>query len=208
MRFYLALFFYGQSSRPIISIPLKSSGLMRSAYYYINAWKKDERKTFFVMTAFLALLSPILNLGSVRMVNDIVEDVKLSPILQAKAYYVGFSTAMVWSPYFGSIALVLYYTGLSVSNYILIGLTYSLLILLAGNLLYKRNASAKMEESIEEDELFPMNESSIHSKNTLKLLFILGLLIITLLVLENITGISMLLLVSLIALLFPIVWDF
>jgi hypothetical protein len=193
---------------PLISIPLKSSGLIRSAYYYINAWKKDERKTFFVMTVFLALLSPILNLGSVRMLHDVVEDVKLNPKLQAKAYFVGFSTAMVWSPYFGSIALILYYTGLQVSNYIFIGLAYSLLLLLAGNLLYKKNAIAQIDEPVEEDKIFPASESSIHAKNTIKLLIILGTLIITLLVLESITGISMLLLVSLIAMLFPVVWGF
>ncbi|MFZ3589968.1 hypothetical protein ACOI1C_11980 [Bacillus sp. DJP31] len=188
---------------PLISIPLRSSGLLESPYYFIDRWKNNEKKTFFSITAFLALLSPILNLGSVRIMNDIIQDIHLHPKLQANASFVGFATAMVWSPYFGSIALVLFYTGLQISDYILIGLTYAFLILIAGNVLYRKQSGVgKILETETEEE--SMTLLSSHKKNILILVGVLTSLIGLLLLLEKVTGESMLLLVSMIAFIFPL----
>ncbi len=190
---------------PLISIPLRRSGLLDSPYFFINLWKYKERQTFFSITAFLALLSPILNLGSVRIMNDIIEDIQLHPKLQANASFVGFASAMVWSPYFGSIALVLFYTGLPISDYILIGLSYALLILLVGNVLYRRQGLYPQMVQTQENKIL-INDMPIHKRNIIILTLILAALIALLLLLEKITGESMILLVTVIAILFPLLY--
>jgi hypothetical protein len=190
---------------PLLSIPLKISGLLDSAFYYMNRLSNSERKMFFSMTSFLALLTPILNLGSVRMLHEIVKNVNLHPRLRANSYFVGFSTAMVWSPYFGSVALVLYYLKLQMTDYIFIGLFFSFFLLLAGNIVYRKSSDLFYQEVAATETQSPDNTIH-HKKNIMVIIGMIGSLILSLLVIESLTGISMLLLVSISALVFPMVW--
>ena len=61
------------------------------------------------ITGTLFFLSPILNLASVRIINEFLEDLKLPSALTAKSYVVGFATASMWSPYFASVSLMIHY---------------------------------------------------------------------------------------------------
>uniref|UniRef100_A0A1S2LHW9 Uncharacterized protein n=1 Tax=Anaerobacillus isosaccharinicus TaxID=1532552 RepID=A0A1S2LHW9_9BACI len=65
-----------------------------------------------------------------------MSDLKLPTALSAKGYLIGFSTAIMWSPYFGSVSLVLYYLQMSVGAYILYGIGLSLVSLVVGNILF------------------------------------------------------------------------
>lgn len=191
---------------PLLAIPLKVSGYFASAHYYMTEWKHDSKKAFFGLSGLLALISPVLNMGSVRMVHEMANQLKFHPVILGKSYFIGFSTAMLWSPYYASIALVLFYVNAQVADYILVGLLFALVQLCVGNLLFRNWAKKQAIENPVEAEVPIGRSDSTHKKNILKLGSILMLLILSLLLLENVTGLSMILLVSLISLLFPPLW--
>ncbi|WP_096201526.1 hypothetical protein [Bacillus sp. FJAT-45350] len=192
---------------PLIAIPMKMSGYFQAASYYMDQWKKDSKKTYMGLSGFISLVGPILNLGSIRITHDMVESLKIKPAILAKAYLVGFSTTMLWSPYFASVALVLFYVDVRILDYMFIGLTLAIIQLIVGYLLFrswekkdKESFSAKEGPKVEKDG------EVIYKTKLLKLASMLAFLILFLLFLEYITPLPMLLLVSLIAILFPIVW--
>lgn len=193
---------------PMIAIPLKVNGYISAAFELANGWKGKPRKAFLGLSGFITMISPILNVGSVRMLDDVVKKLKFDPELLARAYFTGFSTALVWSPYFGSIALVLYYCNVEVNDYIVIGLSFALAQLLTGNILYMKSAK-RLELTSSDASIKPLEQSTRekgHSANIVKLLFILVSLITFILVLEELTKLPMLLLVSIIAIVFPFIW--
>ncbi|UOR11486.1 hypothetical protein [Halobacillus amylolyticus] len=200
---------------PMLSIPLKTGGYFHSLHYFLKKWENNPRLAFFGLSSFIALISPILNMGSVKMVHEMVEKLTINPMILGKSYLIGFSSAMLWSPYFASVAIVLHEVGGEISGYIGIGLTVAVIQLGIGNLLF-RNSSKKLylpsdeKEGREGSKALAVGEEegdpSTHVKSIAKLLGMLAALIASLLVLEYLTHISMLMLVSLIAIIVPILW--
>ncbi|WP_406944791.1 hypothetical protein ACJA3J_17750 [Halobacillus sp. SY10] len=196
---------------PLISIPLKAGGYFYSIKFFLKKWEDRPRLAFFGLSSSLALISPILNMGSVKIVHEMVEELKINPVILGKSYLIGFTSSMLWSPYFASVAIVLYEVGGQFNQYIGLGLTAALIQLVIGNLLF-RHSSRKMELSKEardqstetggKDEI----EEKAHFKNLWKIFFMILSMIFSLLLLEYVTHISMLTLVSLIAVIVPLAW--
>ena len=121
---------------PLLSIPLKHEGYFGSVSHLLHHLLNKPKKLYAGITGTLFLLSPILNLGSIRIINDFLEDLRLPSAMSAKSYVVGFSTAMIWSPYFASVSLVLHYFNVPFKQYLIYGIGLSILSLLIGNLLF------------------------------------------------------------------------
>ncbi len=199
---------------PLISIPFKIGGFFQTILYYLKKMATHSQKMFLSISTFLFCFGPILNLGSIRIVNEMVKDLRLNPILLAKAYLVGFSTVILWSPYFASVALVLYYLKLNVGEYIYLGLSLAVIQLVIGNLLYSlyynrverhQRLSFRPSENIEQMTISTEDRKG-HFKKMISLLLILLLLMFCLFMLEHITKWPMMLLVSLIAIFFPLIF--
>src|SRR4051812_43592647 len=94
---------------PLLSIPLRLSGYFEAVASLQRNLLHQPKKLYGGITGTLFLLSPILNLGSVRIINEFLEELKLPSAVSAKSYLVGFTTAVMWSPYFASVSLVLHY---------------------------------------------------------------------------------------------------
>lgn len=189
---------------PLLSIPLKSGPYLDAPIAYIEQVKNQPKKLFIGISGFLALLTPILNVGSVRILDELMRNRKLPDELLGRSYFTGFSTAMVWSPYFGSVALVLYYLDISYSEYFFIGMLFACTQLLTGNLLFafrnrKENfgSLASGQNGGEEITILPL---------VIKFVAVLGTLIAALVFLEYLTQLSMLVLVSLLAMIIPSIW--
>ncbi|MCF6094089.1 hypothetical protein L1765_08955 [Microaerobacter geothermalis] len=197
---------------PLISIPLKIGGYFDSIHFYMDRLKEDPRKLFGGISFFLFCLGPILNLGSIRVLHELIKDLNLHAKLLAKSYLVGFSTVILWSPYFASVALVLYYLDVPVSTYISLGLPMAFAQLLIGNLLF--GLWLKKKGYVSKDTiLFHFKEKGEQSfkggthRNKIIILFvILVFLMGSIFVLELLTKWPMMFLVSLISLLFPLIW--
>lgn len=196
---------------PLISIPLKAGGYFHSIKFFLKKWEDRPRLAFFGLSSSLALISPILNMGSVKIVHEMVEKLKINPVILGKSYLIGFTSSMLWSPYFASVAIVLYEVGGQFNQYIGLGLTAALIQLVVGNLLF-RHSSKKMGHGKEfrnqsaeaggKDEI----EEKAHFKNLWKIFFMILSMIFSLLLFEYVTHISMLTLVSLIAVIVPLAW--
>jgi hypothetical protein len=121
---------------PLLSIPLRLGGFFESISLLLHHLLHQPKKLFTGITGTLFLLSPVLNLGSVRIIHEFLEDLKFPSAMTAKGYIMGFTTAVMWSPYFASVSLVLHYLNVSFNEYILYGISLGLLSLIVGNILF------------------------------------------------------------------------
>lgn len=188
---------------PLLVIPIKGSGLIVIIQEFIDGTKSKPTKTFFGLTGLLAILSPILNIGGVRIVHEFVRNGSFHLSLLARAYFVGFSTAMVWSPYFGSVALVLYYLNVSYSHYFLIGIIFATVQIIIGNLLFFLKVKS-------EKDVFSTTKTEKSEKTYVKFFLktVIGLVVLigSVVGLEQLTHLPMLLLVSFMAIAIPLLW--
>lgn len=192
---------------PLIAVPLKLGGYFTSIHYYLQHYAAEPKKIFTSISLFIFTLGPVLNLGSIRVLHEILKDIKLNAKLAAKAYLTGFSSIILWSPYFGSVALVLYYLDVSVTDHILTALPLSFLILGMGNVLFRLQWKKESEvEKQQQAEASDVKEEKEHKRKLRKLGLLIALLMATVLILERVTHWPMMFLVSAISILFPIVW--
>jgi hypothetical protein len=106
---------------PLLALPLKLGGYFGAIHMLLQSYRHHPRKLFTGITSVLFILGPILNLGAVRIVDELLKDIKLPPVLLAKSYLIGFSTTMLWSPYYAAVGLVLYYLQIPVNAYMAYG---------------------------------------------------------------------------------------
>jgi hypothetical protein len=190
---------------PLLSIPLKMGGYFEAVSSLLHRFLNQPRKLYAGMTGTLFFISPILNLASVRILNEFIEELKLPSAMSAKGYLVGFTTALTWSPYFASVSLVLHYLNVPFSEYILYGLGLSIMSLIVGNLLFalweKRNP-IRYEAST--SEAFDRQ----HRTRLMKLGFLVVLLMSLCLSVEKLTNWSMIVIVCLISIAIPLIHAF
>lgn len=200
---------------PLISIPFKIGGYFDSIHHFLEKIIDQPKKMFGGISTFIFFFGPILNIGSVRVIHDLVRDLRLNSMLLAKAYIVGFSTVVLWSPYFASVALVLLHLDVPISKYIPLGLAFAILQLIIGNLLFwmwDRNGRLSDMSNFQSNVLQTDNVQHQASQNVsaisnlFKLFLTLFVLIGALLILEYFTIWSMLFLVSITAMLYPLIW--
>jgi len=133
-----------------------------------------------------------------------LEELKLPSAMSAKSYVVGFSTAMMWSPYFASVTLVLNYQNVPYSEYFLYGMGLSLLSLVLGNILFafwvKRNPLNIDEEAAS------ITFEKKHRNNLYKLVLFVILLISSCLLIERFTHWSMVVIVCLLSVIVPLLF--
>ncbi|WP_204524657.1 hypothetical protein [Litchfieldia alkalitelluris] len=186
---------------PLLSIPLRLGGYFEAISALLRNLLHQPRRLYAGITTTLFLLSPVLSLGSVRIINDFLKDLKLPSAVSAKSYLVGFSTSVLWSPYFASVSLVLYYLNIPFKEYILYGIALSLISLIIGNVLFvvweRKNPILEQSHQVQQLQKKYRNQLIILS------LFIV-LLMSTCLIIESITHWSMVVIVCLISIFIPL----
>ncbi len=188
---------------PLLAIPLRLGGYFKSVSRLLYNLLHHPQKLYAGITGTLFIVSPILNLGSVRIINEFLEDLKLPSVMSAKSYIVGFSTALMWSPYFASVSLVLHYLHVPFKDYVVYGMGISILSLVVGNLFFviweKRNPIAKGQTVIQ-----PIEKK--HRKKLMELILFVILLMIMCLFIESLTKWSMIVIVCLISIFVPLIF--
>lgn len=191
---------------PLMAIPLRTGGFFPAIHYTIAKWTADPRKLFGGMALFVFCLGPLLNMGAIRILHEMVREVKLGSTFLAKAYLLGFSALMLWSPYFASVASVLLYLDVPIQTYLPLGFSLAVVQLLVGNVLFaiwlrrQKGTFGRLSDDISSNE-------QIHMNKKMKQLaaIVIGLMLATLL-LEYATKLPMLILVILIVITFPLTW--
>lgn len=188
---------------PLLSIPLRLGGYFESIAVLLRNLLHQPKRLYAGITGTLFLLAPILNLGSVRIIHEFLEEIKLPSLMSAKSYHVGFTTAILWSPYFGSVSLVLLYLNISYKDFIAYGIGLSLLSLLVGNILFAFWEKAHPLA----DELAPVVPlEKSHRNQLIKLVLFVVILMSSCLIIEILTHWSMIVIVCLVSILIPVLF--
>jgi len=190
---------------PILSIPLKAGRYLEVVNFYVGRYTAKTCSLFFTLSSSVFGLSSIANLGSLRVLHNLVEDVKLPARFLARAYSVGFSSCMTWSPYFASVNLVLYYTGVPFNEYFLVGFIYGLLLLVTGNLLFYQDRACQNEVKAAGREVIEPESSKGKLKSLI--LNIIGLFVAVVIGEKVLPFSNMMFLVSILALVYAVIWS-
>jgi hypothetical protein len=190
---------------PLITVPLKIGEYLSSVEVYMRRFIHQPERLFSRIVLSVFILGPVLNLGSVQIMHEIFKKFSVkNTVLLAKAYSIGFSTVILWSPYFASVALILYHLGLPVLNYMLFGLPLAMLQLLTGIFLFRLNTSKKNKAEPLSQHAEKLDDC--HTSKIKRLLWLLLLLLLAVFILEWITQWPMMFLVSIISIVFPVLW--
>jgi hypothetical protein len=189
---------------PLLSIPFKMGGFFDSILLYLKRYQHHPGKMFTGISTVLFFLGPILNLGSIRIVHELLKDLRLNGTLLSKAYLVGFSATILWSPYYAAVGIVLLYLHVSIGSYMTYGFGIAVLFLVIGNVMFRLWARSRKLET-EPAASVPLTET--HRKRLKLLPVVIASLMLATIAAESVTHWSMLVLVSLLALLFPLLWS-
>ncbi|MFS0823906.1 hypothetical protein [Bacillus sp. 1P02SD] len=184
---------------PLLSIPLKLEGITKFVVSGLNRLKDDSRKLYYSVTSFMLILSPILNVGSIRMVNEFVSDLHVKQKLLSNAYFGGISPTFIWSPFFASLGIILYYTGLTYLEYFPIGIIFVFFQVVVAFLLVGPIRKRTTDSTIER------KKNQGFSPFYLLIIYVV-LLVCILILLEEITNKPMTLLVTVICIFLPILY--
>lgn len=187
---------------PMISFPLEGEGVIKTVVAKLNEWKEDPRKSFFGVSSFMMMLAPILNMGAIRVVHGFVGKTPMVPKLLSHAYIGGFTPAVVWSPFFASVGIVISMANMPYVTYMPIGIIFSLIMVFAAIILFrpeKNEIAATREEPV-----FEMEQDN--RRDYLLLILFVLFLVLLLIVLEFLTKLPMLLLVSMNCVFIPLLW--
>lgn len=189
---------------PLLSVPLKREGIIGSTVSYLDDLKSNQRSIFYGLSSVMVVVSPILNMGALRIVHGFVENIKIAPKVLSKSYYIGFTPSVIWSPFFASVGIVIYYLDITYLSYLPVGIAFALAQLVFGIFLFRPQAMIEKKAEMVQAQ----QEGTEQKKHVFMLVSYVFLIIVLLISLEQWLHKSMLLLVSIVCLLIPIAWFF
>jgi hypothetical protein len=188
---------------PLLSVPLKREGVIETIIVYLNEMKKNPRNTFYGISSFMLILAPILNMGALRIVHGFVESIRFPSEFLSRSYYIGFTPAVIWSPFFASVGIVLFYLDITYLSYVVVGVLFALLQMVVGFFLFRPKVINI--QNVKQEKLSD-SEDEIRKRYIYILIGYVTGLVLLLIVMEQILKKPMLLLVSIVCLIVPIVW--
>lgn len=184
---------------PILSFPIGLGKYDEHVGHFIKRYSGSSRKLFFSITGMFFLLGPIINMGTIRLIDDLLKKLQLPEEFLAKSYLRGFTAIIMWSPFFASLLLVLHLVNVPLYSYLPAAIVVGLLHLLVSNVLFIKE-SKKMKWTIVERPHFRLRKL-----NELIVIFCLFFLLVF--VLDFLFNIKMVISVTIAALLLSILWS-
>lgn len=193
---------------PLLGIPVRTGGYVEALKIVLARGMNEPRIFYAGSTLLTHALGVVLNIGAITIVYQLTKASKISSSrLIANALNRGFVTSIYWSPYFSAMALilsqlpitwssiVLYSLGLVViSTVVSIGLDY-------GTIQANRpNHGAESKDETEDGQLAKAK------RKVMELIVLLVLMMGLVLVAERVTSYSMVLIICLVSLGFPLLW--
>ncbi|MDQ0340822.1 hypothetical protein J2S00_003662 [Caldalkalibacillus uzonensis] len=204
---------------PLLSYPLKHGGYVEYMYKFVNNYMKNNLIQVTFITTLTCVLSSFLNLGAARFVYELFFDkVTKMKRLFTSGITQGFSLAALWSPYFAGVAIILHLLEVPFTSFFLYGLLTVALGLTVSTLLVswefhkgiKKSRAIIREVSAGADlasgfssEQYPLMS---HRKGWELIIVFIGLFV-TLILLERWLNYNLILLISVIAFFYSIIWS-
>ncbi|WP_416145189.1 hypothetical protein [Planococcus koreensis] len=190
---------------PLLAIPIRQGNYL--AYievifsYYIK--KTDQLYLFSTLTA--GSIGGVMNIGSIPILYQLTDTPSFEPytILRIKAMIRGFVLAFLWSPYFISVGLVLAYFDVTWLQLFPVGIVLTFLIMACGYLLERKSS-----EPIPRDKPLP-DPLELHraKQKVAELTGVVGLITAIIMISEKMTGLSVLTVIPLVAIIMSFVWS-
>ncbi|MGP4080747.1 hypothetical protein ACTWQL_12570 [Pseudalkalibacillus sp. R45] len=199
-------------SVPFLGVPVKSKEYLEALKQVYIRYMQNPNVFFFLTQSFTHFMAIILNVGSVSIFYQLggANPYVKSPRRLSTPLMRGFATALIWSPFFAAMALVTTYLHIEWANSVPFLLGFVILSFLASSLLeWRLNV-----KTADKEEVATGNENAEEVKGTaplqkrklIELASFLVLIIVSLLVLEKVTSLSMVTLVIFLSFLFPMFW--
>ncbi|WP_102264444.1 hypothetical protein [Mesobacillus jeotgali] len=193
---------------PLLGIPVKTGGYVEALKIVLYK-KMNEPYFFYLGTTFLThLLGVVLNIGSVSIVNQLTAASNIkAPRLVANAINRGFVTSIFWSPYFSAMALILSQLPIKWSSIVFYSIGLSIIGVLVSLVIDRKQIKTSFPDEQGERGLNHDRETLLQAKKKVFELFTY-LIVITaaVLFLEFMTGYSIVLMICLVSLAFPLLW--
>ncbi|WP_144475764.1 hypothetical protein [Cytobacillus oceanisediminis] len=200
---------------PLLSYPLKNGGYIEYMdYFVVNFLNKDIKRVAFV-TALTCIVSSFLNMGSIRVMYDLfaVRFRYLNRIF-VRSLVQGFSLAAFWSPYFAGVAIILHLVGVSFVSFFPYGLVSVLLCYVLSTAINFHYLSREKTTNTDplvavsiDDEHQEMQVKKVEHKRGIELIIAFLGLFLALFLMEKWFHYNVLLLISILAISYSIVWS-
>lgn len=196
---------------PMLGIPIRQGNYLEALQ--VSFRKLNDSVTFlFLGSQFLThVIGIVLNIGSISIMHYLSQATNIpSNRLLVNAINRGFITALMWSPYFSSMALVLSHLPIRWSSIALYLLGIVIISFIVSTLVeWKRIKEA--EKQVREDspnEVQPSQmDETLAKKKTAECFLLLFLMILTVFIIERVTTFSMVVIICSVAVLFPALWS-
>ncbi|WP_153731787.1 hypothetical protein [Sporosarcina obsidiansis] len=196
---------------PLLGIPVKAGDYLKTLDILLSKLKNNVYLIYAIFLFLTHIFSVILNIGSIIINLHLMNSTKIqSKRLKASILNRGYTTTTIWSPYLGIMALVVSQLKIDWSTLAFYTLGYAAISLVVAFLVdlklmkleRERIMVIKTPETCSEEPI-----KGIHVVyKMLELFLLLSLSMGLVLLVEKYTSLSMVLSISLVAILFPIVW--
>lgn len=202
---------------PLIQIPFQAGGYLTAVERFVRRSFDSEAKVVTVFGTVVFVVGSLLNLGGLRFLTSLAAPLQERfGDLVLRVMCRSFVSAMMWSPYFATVGLTLVYLHLPVKIFLLPALLVSLMSLMGASVytLIESNGfpgkragnpffSAEIAASEAKCENQPMSAES--KRKLAAFMMLLLLLLATALTVEHYTRMSMLTVISVLSLGFPLI---
>lgn len=198
---------------PLLGMPLKLSNYATELEKLFDKLFKNK-SMFIIYTSIISyLMSLLLNLASIPIMFQLVDNRRkyFTDKVITNAIMRGYLAAVFWSPNFISVSLILNYLNLSWLAIVPLGILVSIISIMISTAI---NLSEKeplyiLEENIDTKQINDtVNQENVEWKYILELLVITLILIIIMIILNITTNWHITIIVTLLALIYPLLWSF
>ncbi|WP_026688586.1 hypothetical protein [Alteribacter aurantiacus] len=184
---------------PVMGFPLRLGKYDEQLSHFVKKHGRNNNRLFFSITSVFFLIGPVINMGSIKLMNNLVEKLSLAKGLLARSYMQGFTSTLLWSPFFASLLLVLNLVGVSLYTYLPFGLGIALLHILVANVLYSQFAKDTAFSSA--------GIQTVRMRRIYELIVVFVLFFGAVFLIDRLLGISMIISVTFAAVFVAIIWS-
>ncbi|OLO28665.1 hypothetical protein BTR23_17270 [Alkalihalophilus pseudofirmus] len=184
---------------PLLSIPLRLGKYDRAISDFIKQYGRNPRKLYFSIMSIFFILGPIINLGSIRLIDSLLGKLNLPKEFLAKVYMRGFTSVIVWAPFFAAVLLVLFLLEVPLLHYLPFGFGLGLIQLVVASLFFYFE-SKRIDWSLEVG-------SKVKYRKLIELLVIFLLFFILVFSLDVLLNIKMIVIVTISSIIMAFIWS-
>ncbi|WP_368505432.1 hypothetical protein AB3N04_07225 [Alkalihalophilus sp. As8PL] len=184
---------------PVLGFPLRFGKYDKQLSNFIKRYGRNDNRLFLAITTVFFIIGPVINMGSIKLIDNLLNKLSLSKGLLARSYMQGFTATLLWSPFFASLLLVLNLVGVSLYSYLPFAIPVAITHLFVSNLLFSRIGKY--------DELPLIANQAVRMKKIYELITVFILFFLAVFIIDWILTINMITSVTIAACLIASIWS-